>query len=79
MAPAIVSMRRSSICANSHVSYRCVSVCLWGSLLPLARKDRDIQDILSEELQAYYAGDRTLDDTIKLINDRVTVYINEVK
>ena len=42
-------------------------------------QDRDIQDILSEELQAYYAGDRTLDDTIKLINDRVTVYINEVK
>ena len=39
-APPIVSMRRSSICANSHVSYRCVSVCLWGFLLPLARKDR---------------------------------------
>ncbi|MDE7262713.1 MAG: extracellular solute-binding protein [Oscillospiraceae bacterium] len=37
----------------------------------------DLSNIVWETLGAYFAGDRELDDTIRLINNRVELYVNE--
>ncbi|MDE7262715.1 MAG: hypothetical protein K2N78_11755 [Oscillospiraceae bacterium] len=37
----------------------------------------DLSNIVWETLGAYFAGDRELDDTIRLINNRVELYLNE--
>ena len=42
-------------------------------------EDKDIRNIICEELAPYYVGDHSIDDTIKYINDRVSKYINETK
>ena len=39
--------------------------------------DPDIVMILNEEMAPYYAGDRSADDVIRYINDRVEKYISE--
>ena len=41
-------------------------------------EDHAIVQFLDEELKPYYAGDRSLDDAIKYINDRVTKYVREM-
>ena len=41
-------------------------------------EDHVIVEFVSEELAPYYAGDRTLDDAIKILNDRVNKYIREM-
>ncbi len=41
--------------------------------------DREIRNIVNEELAVFYAGDKTIDDVIFLINDRVDKYVSEVK
>lgn len=39
--------------------------------------NNDLSDIVWETIQPYYVGDRTLDDTLRLLDNRVTVYVNE--
>ena len=41
-------------------------------------EDYAIVQFLDEELKPYFAGDRSLDDAIKYINDRVTKYVREM-
>ena len=41
--------------------------------------DADVYDIVVEQCGAYFAGDKTLDETIRLINNRVKLYVNEQK
>lgn len=41
-------------------------------------EDYSIVQFMDEELAPYYAGDRSLDDAIKYINDRVTKYVREM-
>ena len=41
-------------------------------------EDYTIVQFLDEELAPYYAGDRSLDDAINYINDRVTKYVREM-
>ena len=41
-------------------------------------EDHTIVQFLDEELAPYYAGDRSLDDAIKYINDRVAKYVREM-
>ena len=41
-------------------------------------EDHAIVQFLDEELKPYFAGDRSLDDAIKYINDRVTKYVREM-
>ena len=41
-------------------------------------EDYTIIQFTLEELAPYYAGDRSLDDAIKILNDRVTKYIREM-
>lgn len=39
--------------------------------------DYKIMDILSEETEAYFKGDKSLEDTVDIIQNRVTTYVNE--
>ncbi len=41
--------------------------------------DAKITEIVEEEAQAYFSGDKSLDDTCAIIQNRVTTYINENK
>ena len=41
--------------------------------------DKEIKNIINEELAAYYSGDKPMDDVIRFINDRVTKYVNEAR
>ncbi|MCM1498234.1 MAG: extracellular solute-binding protein [Clostridium sp.] len=41
--------------------------------------DGDILDIVWEEAQAYFAGDKELDKTVQVIQKRVETYVNESK
>ncbi|MBR6402901.1 MAG: extracellular solute-binding protein [Eubacterium sp.] len=45
---------------------------LWSS-------DHKVIEIISEEAGAYFAGDKSVDETVKLIENRVNTYINENK
>ena len=39
--------------------------------------DKAVFDIVQESLGPYFAGDRTLDETVDLIQNRVSLYVNE--
>ncbi len=39
--------------------------------------DSTVWDIIEEQVQPYFAGDKSLDETIDLIQGRVELYINE--
>ena len=39
----------------------------------------ELSDIVWETLGAYFAGDKTMDETIQLLNNRVGLYLNEQK
>ena len=41
--------------------------------------DDDLSNIVWETLGSYFAGDRTLDDTIRLLDNRVGLYVNELR
>ncbi len=41
--------------------------------------DSSLSDIVWEALGPYFAGDRTLDDTLRLLANRVSLYLNEQK
>ena len=41
-------------------------------------EDYSIVQFMDEELAPYYAGDRSLDDAIRYLNDRVTKYVREM-
>lgn len=42
-------------------------------------EDIEIKNIINEEMAAFYAGDKTIDDTIRIINDRIGKYVSEAK
>ena len=39
--------------------------------------DDDLADIVWDSCGSYFAGDRTMDDTVRLLNNRVGLYVNE--
>ena len=41
-------------------------------------EDHEIVQFLSEEIAPYYAGDRSIDDVIKYMNDRTAKYVREM-
>ena len=41
-------------------------------------EDPEITTFILEEIAPYYAGDRSMDDVIKILNDRATKYIKEM-
>ena len=52
---------------------------LFESTTQLYWPDDTMADAVWDAIGPYFAGDRNLDDTIALIQDRVTLYINEQK
>ena len=45
----------------------------------LFSNDKKVEKILTEEAAAYFAGDKTIDEVVPIIQDRVKTYINENK
>ena len=45
----------------------------------LSSTDPSIRKIIDEEMPAYFAGQKDLDQVIKIINDRAQTYLNERK
>lgn len=41
--------------------------------------DSEIYNIVHENIGAYFTGDKTLDETVELIQRRVTLYVNEMR
>ena len=41
--------------------------------------DPKVWKIISEDAASYFSGDKSLDETCSIIQDRVTTYINECK
>ncbi len=39
--------------------------------------DQELLDTIQEPCEAYFAGDKTLDETVDLIQRRVALYVNE--
>ena len=39
--------------------------------------DQDIYNIISEETQAFFAGQKTAQDVAGIIQSRATIYVNE--
>ena len=48
-----------------------------NSCSQVASLDPEIMVIIKEEIPAYFAGQKTIDEVISIINDRVTTFINE--
>ena len=41
--------------------------------------DNEIYDIAQETVTPYFTGDKTLDETVELLQNRVSLYVNEQK
>ena len=40
-------------------------------------EDTKLMDIINEECKLYYSGDKSLEDTVKVIQNRAQTYMNE--
>ena len=50
---------------------------LLQSTTKVSSYDQDIMDIVTEETGAYFAGQKTVDETVKIIQNRVNLYVAE--
>ena len=50
-----------------------------NSVDKIALYDNAIYDIIEDACGPYFAGDKTLEETVKLVQNRVTLYVNENK
>lgn len=50
---------------------------LYNTIDHMTRDTRDLMSIIKEEADAYFAGGKSLDETAGLIQNRVTLYVNE--
>lgn len=50
---------------------------LYNSIDTYSRWDPDLESIILETSEAYFAGDKSLDDTLALLQNRVSLYVNE--
>ena len=50
---------------------------LYNAIDHISHDTRDLMSIIKEAAGAYFAGDKSLDETSKLIQNRVTLYVNE--
>jgi len=49
----------------------------WEDALPDTYENQMIREIVEEETQAYFAGQKSLDETCKVIQNRVQLFLNE--
>ena len=52
-------------------------MALYNAISTYSRWDPDLDPIVIESAGAYFAGDRSLDDTAALIQNRASLYVNE--
>lgn len=52
---------------------------LYNAVTSISRYDDSIYDIVSDVAGGYFAGDKSLDETASLIQNRVSLYVNESK
>ena len=52
-------------------------MALYNAISTYSRWDPDLEPIVIESAGAYFAGDRSLDDTAALIQNRASLYVNE--
>ena len=50
---------------------------LYNSIGPSQSADSELAGMIDEQAAAYFAGDKSLDETVDLIQRRVTLYVNE--
>lgn len=50
---------------------------LIGSVTVFGRNDTSLSDIIEEETQAFFNGQKSAEDTAKMIQSRATIYVNE--
>ncbi|MDE5967243.1 MAG: hypothetical protein K2G89_10480 [Lachnospiraceae bacterium] len=50
---------------------------LLGSIHKVSSYNDEIMTIIQEEVKAYFAGEKSVDETAKLIQNRVSTYVNE--
>ena len=50
-----------------------------GSIDRIVEIDQIVYDIIQEEAQAYFSGQKSALDTATIIQSRVTIYVNEQK
>ena len=64
--------------AGVHVEYiKERTAYLLGTCIGMRDYDSAIYAIIDEEAQAYFAGSRSLDDTVTIIQNRMQLYIDE--
>lgn len=52
---------------------------LFNSIETINLYDPTVYDIVYEACGPYFAGDKTIDETITLIQNRVSLYLNELQ
>ena len=50
---------------------------LYNAIDSVVNYDTSMFEIITDQAGAYFSGDKSLDETVKLIQDRVNLYINE--
>ena len=54
-------------------------MALYSSTELVSQNDEEVMNIIKGETEAYFAGSKTLDDTVRLIQNRVSLYVAEQK
>ena len=52
---------------------------LMSGITAFARTDISLRDIIDEETQAFFSGQKSAEETAKMIQSRATIYVNEQK
>ena len=52
-------------------------MALYNAIDSISTYDENIYNIVNEVAGGYFNGDKTVQDTAKQIQDRVTLYVNE--
>ena len=50
---------------------------LISGITVFSRYDRSLSDIIDEEIQPFFEGQKSAEDTAKMIQSRATIYVNE--
>ena len=52
---------------------------LHDAISTIYTEDSALWEIVSEQVQPYFAGDKSVDETAKLVQSRAELYVNELK
>ena len=50
-----------------------------SGITAFARTDISLRDIIDEETQAFFSGQKSAEETARMIQSRATIYVNEQK